>query len=138
MTAPRDCKHLHGANVPHLGSWVCGQCFRLLGERPKKLGMRPWGKGAETRQEVVWLADERKSAQGTTLADFLRTMAKRYQRRTVGGMDDSTAYRAALNYLQALGDEFGDLAYDWSHAAARDMADDDMHDWEQVGSGGNE
>lgn len=135
-----DCEHKHGAHVPALGVWVCGQCFAMLGERPVRYRTLPHYGGDGPKgppQEIAWMAEVRKSVDGLTLADFLRTMAKRYQLRCRDGLTDAYAYSIALDFLRAVGEEFADPALDWSHAGAREMADEDMTYWEQEDAASN-
>lgn len=39
MTEP--CKNEHGGHVALAAGWVCGQCWRIIGERPVKYGPPP-------------------------------------------------------------------------------------------------
>lgn len=138
MTAP--CKHQHGAWVDDIALWICGQCFVKLAERPRtyrmaQLGGIP-GSSPAPRQEIVWQAEIRISADGTTLAAFLRTIAKHLVRKSRGGLTLAEAYDIAVGILDAMGEEFGDLSADWSHGSARDLAVEEMTCWEQ--DGGNE
>lgn len=125
------CNHPHGAWVPEIALWICGRCFCKLGSCPKRYGPNPnWSDraGSEPPQIIVWQAENRRATGGLTLADFLRTMAKRFQIR--GGLDRAKSYNLAIEVLRQLGDQFGDEAYDWSHAGAREMADDEMSYWD--------
>lgn len=131
------CKHPHGAVVPSLAPWVCGRCYARLQERPRRYGMvpRPCTTAGGPRQEIVWQAEVRTSAEGVTLSGFLRTMAKRFQARDQ--MPDATALRLAVEWLEAVGAEFGDPDYAWDHVAAREHADEAMAEWEDARSGTN-
>lgn len=136
--ADTPCKHEHGAQVDQLATWVCGQCFAKLSERPRRYGMVPSvGEGSAPRQQIVWLAAAKNSDGGLTLADFLRTMAKRFVHRCRGGMLLTDAFEMALGVLRDLGDEYADPAYDWSHSGARDMADEEMTYWDHDSGAGN-
>jgi hypothetical protein len=135
----KPCAHKHGGWVHDLSLWVCGCCFKKLPERPKRWGMV---RNSDTklwrgpRQQVVWMAAVIRSAENTTISEYLRTMAIKFTRidRT---LPLATAYNIALESLEALGVEFGDPAFGWSHADARDMAVEEAGEWEMAG-GGNE
>jgi len=91
-------------------------------------------RGSEFLQQIVWQAEIRKSQHGLTLADFLRTMAKRFIYRCREPMVFEDAVEMARIELEALGDEWLDPAYDWSHAGARDMAEEAMTHWDHEAS----
>jgi hypothetical protein len=135
------CKHEHGDNVEPLMGWVCGQCFTIIGDRPKRYGFINAGllgfdavKGGEL-QEVVWMADILKSAEGTTLGVFLAAIARRFERK--GGLDRTAAYAAALDAAKMIEAPFGHPDHDWSRASAIDIADEDMSYWDCDVAGGN-
>jgi len=128
-----SCKHRHGDYVKPLGGWVCGQCFKILPERPQRLGMvrlpdhicfdGPVARG--DRQDVVWQADIRKSKEGTTLAVFLAAMARRFiWWGWAKGQADGHKY--ALESLKMMGEEFGAPDYDWSRTSAIDIVDEEI------------
>ena len=126
------CKHRHGDYIKPMAYWLCGQCFKPLSDRPQRYGFVGHVSPSEScgvRQEIVWQAEIKKSSEGTTLSEFLRTMAKRYQRRC-RDLPVTDAYEAAIEYLRYIEDEFGDPALCWSHDAAREMADEDMQNWD--------
>lgn len=134
-----ECRHQHGDFV--VGMWVCGQCYTKLDARPRRLGKESVPvKGRhptqETRQTIVWQAEVRKSAEGTTLAVFLKAMVRRFRWRS-RGLGMAEAYGFAIDALKAYGGEFGDPDWDWSRASARDMADEEMAYWESGGGEGN-
>lgn len=126
-----SCNHKHGDNIPALMGWVCGQCFKVLGNRPKKYGTAGCSRGP--RQEIVWQADVLKSAQGTTLSTFVTAVARRFERR--GGVDKETAFLMALEAVAGIGEQFGSPDCDWSRMSAIDVADEEMTYWDDVGGG---
>lgn len=133
-----QCKHTHGDYIKPMAYWLCGVCFKPLSGRPHSYGMVGPVRGTGpigARQEIVWLAEIKKSAEGTTLSEFLRTVAKRYQRRC-RDLPAEEAYNAAIEYLKCLGEEFGDPSMSWPHDAARELADEDMQDWDADESAG--
>ena len=133
-----DCKHKHGAHVEQFACWVCGQCFHKLSERPHRYGMimsHPEGSGP--LQQIVWQAEIKKSEDGLTLEDYLRTMAKRMVLKCRGSLNLADAFDLALSAMRGVEDEFGDPAYDWSHAGAREMADEEMQYWEHESEASN-
>lgn len=139
MTA---CKHEHGDNVAPLMGWVCGQCFEVLAERPKRYRMvgikvpANWdGKryGGD-RQEIAWQAEVLKSSDGTTLSTFIAAVARRFELR--GGLDKDAAYLAALDITKMLEVPFGHPDYNWSRMGAVDLADEDMSYWDHDGPTG--
>ena len=143
MTQNKLCGHPHGDNVAHLMGWVCGVCFEILGERPKKYKMvglkvpSDWdGKVyAGPRQEISWQAEVLKSKEGTTLSVFIRAVARRMQHRS--DLDLDTAYAAALDSIKGMGVPFGDPDYDWCRLSAIDVADEEMTYWDHDESCGN-
>lgn len=142
-----SCDHKHGDFVPELFGWVCGQCYRIIGERPTKYSMvRVYAEtnygdvvpnGSPTsRQEIAWQAEILKSDQGTTLSTFLDAVARRFEKR--GGLDRKDAMDTALESLRMMEAEFGDKDYDWSRMSAIDVADEDMSYWDYDEPMGNE
>lgn len=137
------CKHEHGDTVSPLMGWVCGQCFKVLDDRPKRYAMvgikvpADWdGKiHSGMRQEIVWQADVRKSAEGTTLSAFIAAVARRFERR--GGLDPQDAYQQALDAIKLMEVEFGHPDYDWSRLSAIDVADEEMTYWDHDETAGN-
>lgn len=124
------CKHMHGAQVNEIALWVCGQCYAKMARRPVRYGPVTNTRGADgPPQQITWMAEIRESEDGTTLNDFLRTMAKRYMFRC-RDLSKQDAYDAAIDFMKSVGEEFGDPALDWSHAGAREMADEDMTYWD--------
>ena len=111
-----------------------------MSDRPKRYATQtPVRGGSAPLQYIHWQA-ETATADGLTLNDFLRTMARRFMTKTRPSMHRDAAYDMAISVLQSLtslGDVYGDPAYDWSHGGAREMADDEMSQWETEGSGGN-
>lgn len=136
----RRCGHQHGAHVPALGLWVCGQCFFKLESRPTKYGLvgYPEGEGAPMRQEIVWQSRIRISAEKTTLADFLAAMVRRFQSR-LRDLPAPEAYNIALDVLRTHTEnfEFGDPQHDWSRVSAIDLVDEEMSYWEADHEGAN-
>lgn len=136
------CKHLHGGVVPGLPGWVCGQCWNILAERPKRYGMVSIALGSDPgsaprqRQEVIWQAEERRSAEGLTLGQFVVLVAQRFAIR--GRMNRAAAMEMALSTLRSCAEmdvigEFGDPASEWSRGAATDIADEEMSYWDSDG-----
>lgn len=135
-----DCQHLHGDQVPDLFGWVCGQCFTVLEDRPKRYGMTPQSnisgdKYLVARQQIIWQAEILKSAEGTTLSVFLGAVAKRFMRK--GGLDRESAFSAALDAVKGLDAVFGQADFDWSRASAVDVADEEMTYWDEGPGGEN-
>lgn len=130
----QNCQHEQGDRVPELG-WVCGQCFKVLDQRPTRYGMRTRLGMKGRRQEIVWQAKIRTSAEGTTLSQFLKFMAKQYQRRAALGVHES--YRMALENLRFLEEEFGCPHMIWNRSAAIDIADEEMSYWDHDEPEGN-
>jgi len=133
------CRHKHGAHVEQFACWVCGQCYQKLEGRPVRYGM-VFTDGDENgaRQQIVWQAEIKKSEDGITLEDYLRTMAKRMVLKCRGSLNLADAFDLALSAMRGVEDEFGDPAYDWSHAGALEMADEEMQYWEQETAETNE
>lgn len=131
------CQHLHGDHIAPLGLWVCGQCYAKLESRPKRYGIVPAVPpytGA-AQQQIVWQAEVIRSAQRTTLSQFITAMVRWMQHKTPGlSLADATTL--AIDELAAMGVEFGDPSYDWSRMSAVDWAREAMTYWEQ--EGGNE
>lgn len=146
MTAPDTCQHQHGGSVPDLPGWVCGQCWTVLEERPKRYGMvnvalgdKP-GSSPRQRQEVIWQAEERRTAEGMTLGKFLVAVAQRFAIR--GRMSRADAMEMALSVMRGLAQmdaigDFGSAASEWSRDAAQDIADEEMTYWDHEGGKGN-
>lgn len=63
---------------------------------------------------------------------FLRTMADRYIERTELEVNDAFMFAELCldAFLEDEGIEFGENGYDWTRPAARDLADDDMENWD--------
>jgi hypothetical protein len=121
-----------------MGFWLCADCYARLEARPVKYGMVPvQGQKGEyrERQDVTWAAAIAEF-EGVTFGAFIRTVAKRFMQRTRPTMEERDAYDMAISCLKELGDTFGDAAYDWSHAGAREIADDEMSYWDAA-EGGN-
>lgn len=136
-----DCKHQHGDQVSELMGWVCGQCWQILPERPKKYGLRVRmprhlvPDAPHCPQEIIWQAEIRKSEDGTALSTFLRSVARRICHRS--GMSKHDAYQAALEAVRLMEVEFGNVDYDWSRAGAIDIADEEMAYWDEEPTGSN-
>lgn len=133
-----DCQHKRGDWIKEKGYWLCADCFSKMDSRPTRYGpiklQDPiWSNDApRVPQGIVWQA-EVATADGVTLNDFLRTMARRFMQKTRQQMGRDDAYDAAISVLQSLlslGDTYGDPAYDWSHEGAREMADEEMTYWD--------
>lgn len=132
------CKHIHGGTVPNLPGWVCGQCWRNIEERPKRYGMVSVTsvKGSDEpayRQEIIWMAEERRAESGLTLGEFLVALAQRFAVRS--HMERSSAMDLALSTMQSLSEvgaigEFADPVSDWSREVANDIADEEMSYWD--------
>lgn len=129
------CKHEHGDTVKALGAWVCGQCWQVIGERPKRYGPLPFTRPSddavrvEVRQEIVWRADVLKSADGTTLDTYLKAIARRFQHRDKT-LTDYEAHKLAIEEARGIGEPFGHPDYDWSRMGAIDVADEAMTYWD--------
>ena len=130
-----DCGHKRGDWLSEMGFWLCADCFARLDGRPSKYGMVASPFGSEGcsiprhRQEMVWQAAIAE-ADGVTLNEFLRTMSRRFIRKTRPPMSREDAYELSISTLKEIGDPYGDPAYDWSREAARDIADEEMTYWE--------
>ena len=130
------CRHLRGDWIKEQGYWLCADCWGKLAERPKEYIMRTGvnvldAKHTGPLQDIGWQAAIAE-ADGLTLSEFLRTMARRYMRKTRPPMGINAAYDAAIAVLKSLGDPYGDPAYSWGAEGARELADDDMQDWDHT------
>ncbi len=124
------CLHLRGDHIEAMGYWLCGDCWEKLASRPTRYAMITGSdRSGPPRQEISWQAEVVKGPEGVTLGAFIRTMAKRFQRKS-RGLSDEDAYACAISALQHFGDKFGDPAFDWSHAGARELADEEMTYWD--------
>ena len=127
------CKHPHGDTVR--GTWICGNCWAKLDEQPKRYGpdMSFGVLGAEcgriARQVIVWRAPVINTG-GVTLSRFLHAIAREMQSRSTG-LSLPDALDLALVCVRELGVPFGDPEMDWSEAAAKDIAHEEMGEWEQ-------
>lgn len=137
------CSHKRGDWIEAMGFWLCADCFERLDSRPTRYGMVAVipptvgiGWTPRYRQEIVWQSAIA-TFEGVTFGAFIRTVAKRFMRKTRPQMDERDAYDMAISCVKELGESFGDEAYDWSHEGARDLADDEMSYWETA-EGGNE
>lgn len=128
------CNHKRGDWIKEKGYWLCADCWEKMDSRPKRYSMSLPIKGADRTgplQQITWQA-EIAQADGLTLNDFLRAMARRYMRKTRPQMDRDDAYDAAIDVLKRLGDPYGDVAYSWDGDGARELADDDMQYWDRA------
>lgn len=130
----KQCLHQRGADVSEMGYWVCADCWEKLSDRPRRYGGVRGGDGPA--QVIIWEAEEAAS-DGVTLAKFLRAMSRRYMRRA-RDLSKDDAYSAAIDFLKSMDDAYGDDAYDWSLAAARELADEDMSYWDADNGGSNQ
>ena len=129
-----NCKHRRGDWITEMAYWLCADCWLKMEKRPTEYNRVSPVRGADGKwtgplQQVSWQA-EIAQADGLTLNDFLRTMARRYIRRTRPPMDLGDAYDAGIDLLKSLGDSYGDPAYSWDAGGAREFADDDMQNWD--------
>lgn len=143
------CGHLHGGTVPGVPGWVCGQCWHILPDRPRRYRMvMPTGGGGPrsqpgaARQEIDWMAGELRTVSGMTLGDFVVALAQRFAVK--GRMERAAALELALTIMRSLREmgaigDFADQASEWSRDAAKDIADEEMTYWDddESGSGGN-
>lgn len=131
------CKHTHGDYVKHK-SWVCGKCYSVLHERPRRYSFVPssiYGKGP--RQEIVWQAEIKKSQEGVTLGKFIEWMAKVFIRKA--GIEEIEAYDLALECMKLMDEEFGVDYMDWSRSGAHDVVREEMQYWDdECGRGANQ
>lgn len=127
----RSCPHARGDWIGEMGYWLCADCWQKLAQRPTRYGL---GDGTGGPQDIIWQA-EIAQADGITLEAFLRAMVRQYQKRTTPKIDLAAAYEAAICALADGLDPYGDPVVSWTADAARDLADDDMDQWEQVGEG---
>lgn len=134
-----ECGHKRGDWIESLGFWLCADCYARLEGRPTHWGMVPFvpvrGGEYRERQDIIWRAAIA-TFEGITFGAFIRTVAKRFMRKTRPQMSERDAYDVAISCVKDLGDSFGDAAYDWSHEGARDLADEEMAHWEPA-EGGN-
>lgn len=125
-----QCKHPHGDTVR--GTWICGHCWAKLDEQPKRYGPDmsiSRIRGGERRQIIIWRAPVTPSG-GMTLSRFLHAIAFEMQSRSTG-LSLPDALDLALVCVRELGIPFGDPEMDWSEAAAKDIAHEEMGEWEQ-------
>ena len=130
------CEHKRGDWIKEQAYWLCADCWLRLEKRPTKYTMATPVRGADAKwtgplQQIAWQA-EIAQADGLTLNDFLRTMARRYMQKTRPTMALSDAYDAGIALLESLGDPYGDPAYTWDRDGAREFADDDMQHWDHA------
>lgn len=129
------CKHVRGDWIKEKGYWLCADCWGKMDSRPTRYGYAMPILEAKYRtgplQQIIWQA-EIAQADGLTLNDFLRAMARRYMRKTRPPMSRDDAYDAAIDVLRSLGDPYGDIAYSWDGDGARELADDDMQEWDRA------
>lgn len=134
------CQHKHGGAVPGIPGWVCGQCWTILAERPKRYGMVNVALGGDPgsaprqRQEIIWQAEERRTSAGMTLGAFLIIIAQRFAVK--GRVDRAGSMELAIGAMRALLDlgpefEFADPRSEWSREAAIEIADEEMSYWDQ-------
>lgn len=134
MREINTCTHERGDWIDEMAYWVCADCFVKLESRPRRYAMLQPLRGTKTvwigpLQYIAWEA-ETAAADGVKFNDFLRAMARRFMVRTRPHMDRADAYELAIDVLKSLGDRYGDPAYDWSLAGAREFADMEMDYWE--------
>lgn len=127
----RNCSHARGDWIKEMGYWLCADCWQKLEKQPTKYGP---GDGTGGAQAIIWQA-EVAQADGITLEVFLRAMVRQYQKRTRPPINLAAAYDAAICALETGLDPYGDPAVAWTADAARELADDDMDQWEQAGEG---
>tara|TARA_R110000772_G_scaffold45492_1_gene104214 strand:- start:3797 stop:4135 length:339 start_codon:yes stop_codon:yes gene_type:complete len=77
------------------------------------------------------------SHDGITLSEFVRKIASRFVSRTRGAMSMDEATNYALDLMQDIGAEFGDINYSWDSGGAFEIADEDMQYWDAESSGSN-
>lgn len=137
------CTHQHGGSVPgHIG-WVCGQCWTTLEARPKKYGpvINAGGsRGSAPLQQIIWQADERRTAAGMSLGAFLIIVAQRFAVR--GRLARAESMQLAIGAMRGLLDlgpefEFADPRSDWTREAAIEIADQEMSYWDGHGGAAN-
>lgn len=129
MITKDTCPHARGDHIQEMAYWLCCDCWTKLPERPTRYGMSSEGKVVGPRQAITWQAATASAAGGVTLNDFLRTMTRRF-RRYDKTPTLSAFYDLAIAALESLGDPYGDISYDWTHAGARDLADEEVHMWD--------
>lgn len=133
------CKHEHGAFI--LDTWVCGQCFRKLPDRPTSY--RPeeaaevWPEGRPARQVAV-RCPIRKTESGTTLLMFVTWMAARLIVRTADPVTHEDAVDLCLDMLTTLGEEFGNDAVDWDdREGAYEIVDEELQNFDALEGASN-
>lgn len=132
------CKHEHGDHIKDTGMWVCGRCYEKLHERPKTYSMMVTNYDGigQVGQQIVWQAEVLKSNEGITLNTFLKAMVRRFMSRA-SDLSKSDAYDIAIEALKFADAEFGDADFCWGRAGAIDIADEEMHYWDEEGAAGN-
>ena len=126
----KQCNHPNGDTVR--GTWICSHCWAKLEDRPKRYGPDMSISrvlGGERRQAIIWRAPVI-TANGMTLSRFLAAIAREMQARCTG-LSLPDALDLALTCVRELGTPFGDPEMDWSEAAAKDIAHEEMGEWEQ-------
>ena len=126
----KPCQHPNGDTVRK--TWICGHCWAKLEDRPKRYGPDLTfnaGCSGDARQVIIWRAPVISSC-GMTLSRFLHAIAREMQARSTG-LSLPDALDLALVCVRELGIPFGDPEMDWSEAAAKDIAHEEMGEWEQ-------
>lgn len=128
------CNHEHGDTVE--GLWVCGQCWRVLDERPRTYIMVPVsnagpngdGMSGNYRQEVV-LCPSIKTKSGLTLSVFIYAVARRLMARCKMNKSDAALY--AIDIMRGYETEFGSGEDEWDVELAWVLVEEDMQYWDE-------
>ena len=121
------CTHAHGEYIGTL--WLCGQCYEMLNDIPKKYfkGINPGG--TEHRQLVIH-APTSKQVTGYSLEEFVMMMANHLAELTRGSLSGFEAISYAVGVLDEFGIEFGDKGYGWGFDDAKELIREDMTYWD--------
>ena len=127
------CGHGRGDWIEEKSFFLCAGCWARLPEWPVKYGVPTASDEKGTGpQYIIWSAAKAEAANGFTLNDFLKAMARRFMQRTRPPMTKDAAYDAAIGVMEISLDKFGDPSLEWTAESATEMADDEMQYWDHA------
>lgn len=130
------CKHTKGDYVA--GTWLCGECFRYLSDRPKTYRMLTGTFAGGPIQEIDWQAEIAIAEGGVPLAKFLAWMVAYLRMRSLWTLSKEDARRECVAVLRDQGEPFGSPDACWSRADAKDLVREGILSyWDDAPSGSN-